>query len=274
MDKYDYITATIEEEKIRIEKIISYLKEKDSNELIEYQERYNNILKYLNTKKEYLNIEKNIKEDKKKLNNLGKQKDEYEVDNILLEDTLLSKFHEDTGNIYRNLLYENIKNEKEDIRDILYLLYEKQSNYNDLVIKRNKLKKLITKKSYPNTYNTLISQGLLIEKQNNIMDEVFLIENNIKIAENKQKELIEEVMTSPILKILYEFWIIDSYDPNKVNKRKIFEDNRTLVSIKNNIPDIEEKIQNEEEKSLISDLNLPGVNENILINIEGKKYIE
>lgn len=274
MDKYDYITATIEEEKIRIEKIISYLKEKGSNELIEYQERYNNILKYLNTKKEYLNIEKNIKEDKKKLNNLGKQKDEYEVDNILLEDTLLSKFHEDTGNIYRNLLYENIKNEKEDIRDILYLLYEKQSSYNDLVLKRNKLNKLISKKLYPNTYNTLMSQGILIEKQNNIMDEVFLIENNIKIAENKQKELIEEVMTPPILKILYEFWIIDSYDPNKVNKRKIFEDNRTLVSIKNNIPDIEEKTQNEEEKSLISDLNLPGVNENILINIEGKKYIE
>ena len=29
MDKYDYITATIEEEKIRLEKLIAYLKEKD-----------------------------------------------------------------------------------------------------------------------------------------------------------------------------------------------------------------------------------------------------
>ena len=27
MDKFDYITATIEEEKIRVEKIIKYLKE-------------------------------------------------------------------------------------------------------------------------------------------------------------------------------------------------------------------------------------------------------
>lgn len=27
MDKFDYITATIEEEKIRLEKIINYLKE-------------------------------------------------------------------------------------------------------------------------------------------------------------------------------------------------------------------------------------------------------
>ena len=47
MDKFDYITATIEEEKIRLEKIINYLKETNNlDELPEYQERYNNILKY------------------------------------------------------------------------------------------------------------------------------------------------------------------------------------------------------------------------------------
>ena len=110
MDKYDYVTATIEEEKIRLEKLITYLKENNlDEELIQEEERYNNILKYLNAKERYLNIEKSISNDKEKLISLNKTKDEYEVDNILLEDTLLSKFHEDTNNEYRNLLYENIK---------------------------------------------------------------------------------------------------------------------------------------------------------------------
>ena len=41
MDKFDYITATIEEEKIRVEKIIKYLKENNLvDELPEYQEKY------------------------------------------------------------------------------------------------------------------------------------------------------------------------------------------------------------------------------------------
>ena len=47
-------------------------------------------------------------------------------------------------------------------------------------------------------------------------------------------------MTIPILKILYEFWIIDSYDPSKVNRNKLFEDNKTLVNYKNDIYDKEE----------------------------------
>lgn len=276
MDKYDYITATIEEEKLRIEKIIDYLKENNSDELPEYQERYNNILKYLTAKEKYFNIEKNIEDDKNKLDELNKVKDEYEVDNILLEDTLLSKFHEDTGNIYRNILYEDIKNESKNISDILYLLFEKQSNYTELVIKRNRLKEKLDKTKYPNTYNTLISQGVLIEKQSNILDEIFLIENNIKIDVDKQKAIEESVMTTSILKILYEFWIVDSYDIKKVNKRKVFKDNRTLVSIKNNIEEVEipEKQVIEEENIVLPNLNLPGVNENTLINIEGKKYIE
>lgn len=274
MHKYDYITATIEDEKIRLEKLIDYLKQNNLNEeLIPEEERYNNILKYLNAKEKYFNIENVIANDKEKLNNLNKLKDEYEVDNILLEDTLLSNFHEDTGNIYRNILYENIKNENNSIRDILYLLFEKQSNYAELVIKRNRLKEILDKEKYPNTYNTLISQGVLIEKQSNIQNEIFLIENNIKIDVDKQNDVLESIMTTPILKILYEFWIIDSYDIKKVNKNKLFEDNRTLVSIKNTIPEIKEEPIIKEE-SLISNLNLPGVNENTLINIEGKKYIE
>lgn len=278
MDKYDYITATIEDEKVRLEKLITYLKENNSDNLPEYQERYNNILKYLTIKDKYFNIEDNIKDDKNKLNELNKIKDEYEVDNILLEDTLLSKFHEDTNNIYRNMLYENIKNEDNGIRDILYLLFEKQSNYNELVVKRNRLKNILGKDIYSNTYNTLISQGILIEKQSNLLDEIFLIENNIKIEKDKQKQLEEEVMTPPILKILYEFWIIDSYDKSKVNRSKLFKDNRTLVNIKNNLSEeeskIEESIEIKEEEVLIPNLNLPGVNEDTIINIEGKKYIE
>lgn len=273
MDKYDYITATVEDEKVRLEKLIAYLKETNSDELPEYQERYNNILKYLNAKEKYYDIENSIKEDKDKLYELNKTKDEYEVDNILLEDTLLSKFHEDTNNIYRNLLYENIKDEDDSVRDILYLLFEKQSNYNELVVKRNRLKNLLDKDKYPNTFNTLISQNILIEKQSNILDEIFLLDNNIKIAEDKQKELTDEVMTTPILKILYEFWIVDSYDKNKVNKSKIFKDNRTLVSIKNNIYEHTTK-ENSKEELTIPDLNLPGVNEDTLINIDGKNYID
>lgn len=278
MDKYDYITATIEEEKIRLEKLISYLKENNlEQDLLEAEERYNNILKYLTAKEKYFNIEKNIETDKRKLDELSKVKDEYEVDNILLEDTLLSKFHEDTGNIYRNTLYENIKYENEEVKDILYLLYEKQSNYTELVIKRNRLKSKIDKQKYPNTHSTLISQGVLIEKQSSILDEIFLIENNIKIDVEKQNSIKESVMTIPILKILYEFWIVDSYDPKKVNKNKIFKDNRTLISIKTNIeeePKIFEAPKIEEEKPSLLDLNLPGVNENTLINIDGKKYIK
>lgn len=278
MDKYDYITATIEDEKVRLEKIITCLKENNSDELPEYQERYNNILRYLNTKEKYFNIEDNIKDDKVKLNELNKIKDEYEVDNILLEDTLLSKFHEDTNNVYRNILYENIKNEDSSIRDILYLLFEKQSNYNELVCKRNKLKILLDEDIYPNTYNTLINQGILIEKQSNILNEIYLIENNIKIERDKQKKLEEEVITSSILKILYEFWIIDSYDTSKVNRSKLFKDNRTLVNIKHNLSEeddkVEEPMEIREEEALIANLNLPGVNEETHINIEGKKYIE
>lgn len=276
MDKYDYVTATIEEEKIRLEKLITYLKENNLDEqLVEEQTRYNNIVKYLNAKERYYSIEEIISNEKEKLSNLNKIKDEYEVDNILLEDTLLSKFHEDTKDVYRNLLYENIKKEDESIRDILYLLFEKQSNYTELTIKRNRLKEKLNKDIYQKTYNTLISQGVLIEKQNNILNEIYLIENNIKIEVSKQKRIEEDIMTLPILKILYEFWIIDSYDINKVNKNKLFKDNRTLVSIKNTIPEETEKpLAEEEEKELIPSLNLPGVNEEILINIEGKKYIE
>lgn len=269
MDKYDYITATTLEEKTRLEKLIQYMEANNIEEdLLEYKERYNNICKYQIVKDKYLQIEKEINNIKASLEELYKKKDEAEVDNLLLEETLLSKFNEDTNNKYRNILYENIKQiDNIEDKEILYIIFEKESNYNKLINKRNKLKEIINKDKYPNTYNTLISQDILIEKQDELLDNIFLLENNIKVEQEKQKKLEDEVMTLPILKILYEFWIIDSYDPTKVNRSKLFKDNKTLVNYKN----IEEE---EKEEELIPNLNLPGINEDTFIDINGKNYIK
>ena len=285
MDKFDYITATIEEEKVRLEKIIEYFEDNNINndDLLEYKERYNNVCRYLTLKGKYLNIRKRIDSFKGKLEELNETKDEYEVDNILLEDTLLSNFNSDTMGKYRNILYEDIKKEDPSIRDILYLLFEKESDYNNLVTKRTKLLKLINQHTYPKTYNTLISQDALIDKQHSILDDIFILENNIKIEEDKISKIEDEAMVVPILKILYEFWITNSYDPKKVDKTKIFIDNKNFITLKNNIDkedntskkETSTKIQ--ETKSnieTISNLNLPGINEDNLVNINGKDYIK
>ncbi len=285
MDKFDYITATIEEEKVRLEKIIEYFEDNNINndDLLEYKERYNNVCRYLTLKGKYLNIRKRIDSFKGKLEELNETKDEYEVDNILLEDTLLSNFNSDTMGKYRNILYEDIKKEDPSIRDILYLLFEKESDYNNLVTKRTKLLKLINKNTYPKTYNTLISQDALIDKQHSILDDIFILENNIKIEEDKISKIEDEAMVVPILKILYEFWITNSYDPKKVDKTKIFIDNKNFITLKNNI-DKEDNTSKKETSTkiqktksnieTISNLNLPGINEDNLVNINGKDYIK
>lgn len=280
MDKYDYITATTLEEKIRLEKLIKYMEDNNIEDgLLENKERYNNICKYLIAKDKYLQIEENIKEIKEKLEELYKKKDESEVDNLLLEETLLSKFNTDTSGKYRNILYEDIKLEEDkEIKDILYLILEKESEYSKLLSKRNKLKSILDREKYPNTYNTLLNQDILIEKQDELLDNIFILENNIKVEEEKQKKLEDSVMTIPILKILYEFWIIDSYDPIKVNRNNLFKENRTLYNYKN---DIYNKIEKEEDNKktlvkediILPDLNLPGINEDNYINIDGKKYV-
>lgn len=276
MDKFDYITATIEEEKVRMEKIINYLKENNLlNELPEYQERYNNILKYLTARERYLKVLESINIDKEKLEELNKIKDEYEVDNILLEDTLLSKFNEDTLGKYRNILYEDIKKEDISIQDILYLLLEKQSNYTELVIKRNRLKERINKDKYPNTYNTLISQDIIIEKQDSILKQIFIVENSIKIEKDKLSSIEDSVMTDSILKLLYEFWIINSYDISKVDKSKLFKINKSFTSFKNNEVEIKEEVlPKDEDKKTIDNLTLPGLEEEAPININGKDYVK
>lgn len=285
MDKFDYITATIEEEKVRLEKIIEYFEDNNINndDLLEYKERYNNVCRYLTLKGKYLNIIKRIDSFKCKLDELNETKDEYEVDNILLEDTLLSNFNSDTMGKYRNILYEDIKKEDPSIRDILYLLFEKESDYNNLVTKRTKLLKLINQNTYPKTYNTLISQDALIDKQHSILDDIFILENNIKIEEDKISKIEDEAMVVPILKILYEFWITNSYDPKKVDKTKIFIDNKNFITLKNNI-DKEDNTSKKEASTkiqktksnieTISNLNLPGINEDNLVNINGKDYIK
>lgn len=285
MDKFDYITATIEEEKVRLEKIIEYFEDNNINndDLLEYKERYNNVCRYLTLKGKYLNIRKRIDSFKRKLEELNETKDEYEVDNILLEDTLLSNFNSDTMGKYRNILYEDIKKEDPSIRDILYLLFEKESDYNNLVTKRTKLLKLINQNTYPKTYNTLISQDALIDKQHSILDDIFILENNIKIEEDKISKIEDEAMVVPILKILYEFWITNSYDPKKVDKTKIFIDNKNFITLKNNI-DKEDNTSKKETSTkiqktksnieTISNLNLPGINEDNLVNIDGKDYIK
>lgn len=278
MDKFDYITATIEEEKIRVEKTIKYLKENNLvDELPEYQERYNNILKYLTAKERYFKVLESVKLDKEKLEELNRIKDEYEVDNILLEDTLLSKFNEDTFGKYRNVLYEDIKNQDKEVQDILYLLLEKQSNYSELVIKRDRLKGKIDKNKYPKTYNTLYSQDIIIEKQDSILEKIFVVENSIKIEKDKLSSIEDSVMTDSILKLLYEFWIVNSYDPSKVDKTKLFITNKTFTSYKNNIPEIKKEVvpPKEEYKEIkIDNLKLPGLDEEKPIDIDGKDYLK
>lgn len=223
MDKYDYVTTSIEEEKERIHNILLYLEDKDNmEEYTKYQERYNTICKYLNAKVRYINISKIIKEYKNKLNAFNKTKCEYEVDNILLEDTLLNKFHLDTNNKYRNILYENIKKEKDDIRDILYLVFNKESEYTPLIIKRNRLRERLDESIYPNTINTLNEQSIQIEKEDSLQDEILLIQNNIKIEEDKLSAIIDSILTEDILKLLYEFCIINTYNINRVDKSKLF----------------------------------------------------
>ncbi len=278
MDKFDYITATIEEEKVRVEKIIKYLKENNLvDELPEYQERYNNILKYLTAKERYSKVLESIKLDKEKLEELNRIKDEYEVDNILLEDTLLSKFNEDTFGKYRNVLYEDIKNQDKDVQDLLYLLLEKQSNYSELVIKRDRLKDKIDKNKYPKTYNTLYSQDIIIEKQDSILEKIFVVENSIKIEKDKLSSIEDSIMTDSILKLLYEFWIVNSYDSSKVDKTKLFITNKTFTSYKNNIPEVKKEVvpPKEENKEIkLDNLKLPGLDEEKPIDIDGKDYLK
>ena len=287
MNKYDYVTMTIEEEKKRLEKIIPYLElENNESELLLYRD---NIVKYLTAKDEYNKVLASIRSDEEKLNKNYITKEEYEVDNILLEDTLLSKFCEDTNNKYKDLPYEDIKKEPEGIRNILKLLFEKETEYFKVIDKRNKLKELLNKDMFPRTYDTLISQDVIIEKEDSILDEIFILKNNIKIEKKKLEDIRNSVMTESILKILYEFCIIDSYDISKVNKKDVFNSNKNLVIVKDepdslNITKEENSNKKGEEKeksdidekvnSIIDSLNFPGIDEDNRVDIDGKNYIK
>ena len=179
--------------------------------------------------------------------------------------------------VNRNVLYEDIKNQDKDVQDLLYLLLEKQSNYSELVIKRDRLKDKIDKNKYPKTYNTLYSQDIIIEKQDSILEKIFVVENSIKIEKDKLSSIEDSVMTDSILKLLYEFWIVNSYDPSKVDKTKLFITNKTFTSYKNNIPEVKKEVvpPKEEYKEIkIDNLKLPGLDEEKPIDIDGKDYLK
>lgn len=282
MDKFDYITATIEEEKVRLEKIILYFEDNNisNDDYLECKERYGVICKYLSLKSKYLSIKKRIDSFRGKSDELNIVKDEYEVDNILLEDTLLTNFNSDTNGKYRNILYEDIKNIYGSEREILYLMFNKESDYSRLVNKRKRLFGIIDRDMYPKTYNTLVSQDALIDKEKAILDDIFVTENNIKIEEDKLSKIEDEAMRDDILKILYEFWIINSYDPVKVDKSKLFIDNKSFASLKSDYKldnidsDNTSDINTSNLDGISSLLNLPGVNEDNLIKINGKDYVK
>ena len=113
MNKYDYITATTLEEKVRLEKLIKYMEDNNiEDNLLEYKERYNNICKYLVAKDKYLNIEKDIDDIKIKLDELYKKKDEYEVDNLSEFTEVLKKMTEEDKDL-KILAFELILDKKE-----------------------------------------------------------------------------------------------------------------------------------------------------------------
>ena len=180
-------------------------------------------------------------------------------------------------------VYEDIKNQDKSVRDILFLLYEKESNYKSIVVKRNKLLKLVDKNIYPKTYDTLVSQSILIDKQDSILDEIFVLENNIKIENEKAEAEERSVMTPSILKILYEFWIVDSYNPIKVDYNIVFNDNKNFINFKNDIVDDVkefeevnnvENVVDDNDFKLMPDLNLPGIDEYTFVDIDGKDYVK
>ena len=98
---------------------------------------------------------------------------------------------------------------------------------------------------------------------------------------NKYRQLIDLGLN----KIVYSLAdsLSDEYDISVYDKvdffDKLFEDNKTLVNYKNNIYDKEEvkeikKIPDIKEDTIIFNLNLPGVNEDTFIDIDGKNYIK
>ena len=95
------------------------------------------------------------------------------------------------------------------------------------------------------------------------INNITIIENSIKIEKDKLSSIEDSVMTDSILKLLYEFWIVNSYDPSKVDKTKLFITNKTFTSYKNNIPEVKKEVvpPKEEYKEIkIDNQNLNKVN--------------
>ena len=187
-----------------------------------------------------------------------------------------------------DLICEITKLTKEEVLHVADLARIEISE-EELEVYQVKLKELLNKDMFPRTYDTLISQDVIIEKEDSILDEIFILKNNIKIEKKKLEDIRNSVMTESILKILYEFCIIDSYDISKVNKKDVFNSNKNLVIVKDepdslNITKEENSNKKEEEKeksdidekvnSIIDSLNFPGIDEDNRVDIDGKNYIK
>ena len=110
-------------------------------------------------------------------------------------------------------------------------MFTKESEYTPLIIKRNRLREKLNEKKYPNTIACMNEQSLQIEKEDNLQDEILLLQNNIKIEEDRLKAVEDSILDEDILKLLYEFCIINTYNINRLDKNTLFKDNNTLKSI-------------------------------------------
>ena len=74
-------------------------------------------------------------------------------------------------------------------------------------------------------------QSIQIEKEDNLQDEILLLQNNIKIEEDRLKAVEDSILTEDILKLLYEFCIINTYNISRIDKSLLFRDNIELKKI-------------------------------------------
>jgi len=257
LEANDYMTTSLNEEETKMSTLVSLIKNrlknrqerlldykkitkknlelfeiKDVSNLNSYQNRLANIQKYLMisyqakkvlTKINSLNNELEINQDK--LQN-------EQINNIVLEDKLLEKFNEITKDKYSSLRYEDLNklisssSEDEAVSLKIYkLLLEKEDKYDALINKRNEVKNLLNSKEQYKKLNTLLNnQARIIKKHFNTIKRIEELNKEIVKKEEVLDKLSLKVTNEDILKILYEFSIVDTYDISKVNKEDVFKE--------------------------------------------------
>jgi len=347
LEANDYMTTSLNEEETKMSTLVSLIKNrlknrqerlldykkitkknlelfeiKDVSNLNSYQNRLANIQKYLMisyqakkvlTKINSLNNELEINQDK--LQN-------EQINNIVLEDKLLEKFNEITKDKYSSLRYEDLNklisssSEDEAVSLKIYkLLLEKEDKYDALINKRNEVKNLLNSKEQYKKLNTLLNnQARIIKKHFNTIKRIEELNKEIVKKEEVLDKLSLKVTNEDILKILYEFSIVDTYDISKVNKEDVFKEEGNYKEIEitesdftyetKGIPNSVEKIEQPKEEVVesvplianlgsvkpirpdavlkkvqkeIPDLNLPTLGLNMddnVVNLDNKKYID